>query len=458
MRQGVKALVCVWAVLAFCGAGYCQTLVEVWDAKLRVTRGTLQGVSDSMVTYFDENRAYQTLSRDSLVRVRVVPKGAASSVTGGGVAGNTAGDVVVEEGMVRVQRRDGMGNIVVQLVRPGGGGIRVRNAPVGQGAAVEPEKPKEVKLDGPGWLWLTDGQKLKATLKGPAAGELLSFTSDRLGAFNVPVDKVARFWPLTLVEPLAGTEGQDTLLLANGDRVTGFVESVDEKGFKFKAQGADEALALGPRQVAGFLLANPPGTAPLGSVLVMLGSGETLSAASIKVSEEKVTFMTSLVQRTTPGEPLEMTLGEVAMMDFFGPAGRLVALKDIPFQTVGGAEFLGSPNMPVESAQGTLFQAPVAVRYALPAGAARVVFSAAAWCPAGSQELSKKWTRFDAGLQMAGQKSPQWTARFEFGKQERVVLEAQPGPMELVLSEGDNGPVLDRLLVSDAFVLVRAAN
>jgi hypothetical protein len=447
MRHGVKALVCVWAVLAFCGAARCQTIVEVWDAKLRVTRGTLQGVSDSMVTYFDESRAYQALSRDALVRVRVVPKVAAA---GTNVAGEDSG--------VRVQGRDPMGNIAV--IRPPAvmAGGRIRLVPKAQPAAVEPEKAKEVKLDGPGWLWLTDGQRLKATFKGPAAGELMSFNSDSLGAFNVPVDKVARFWPMTLVEPLTGAEGQDTLLLANGDRVSGFMESLDEKGFKFKAQGADAPVTLVPAQVAGFLLANPPAAGSLGSVLVTLGSGEILGAASIKVSEEKVSLMVSLIQRAAAGEALEMTLGDVATIDFFGPAGRLVALKDIPWQTVDGADFLGTRNTPVENAMGTLFQAPVAVRYALPAGSARIVFTAGAWYPPGSQDLSKKWTRFDAGLQMGGQKSPVWTGRFEFGKQERVVLEARPGPMDLVLGEGDNGPVLDRLLVSEAYVLVRAAN
>lgn len=450
-------LVCAAAALAVCGVVQADTLVEVWDAKLRVTRGTLQGVSDAMVTYFDENRAYQTLSRDSLVRVRVVPK--ATTPTANAQGGGTGGSVS-DDGLVRVTTRDAMGNIVVRMVRPPAGwaGLRGgRMAPNVQPVVVEPEKPKEVKLDGPGWLWLTDGQKLKATFKGPATGEQMSFSSDRLGEFTVPVDKVSRFWPDTLVEPLAGTEGQDTLLLANGDRVGGFAESLDEKGIRFKPQGAEESMTLGPAQVAGFLLSNPPATGSAGLVLVTLGTGEVLGASSIKVSDDKVGVTPSLIVRSG-GEPLEVPLAEVATMDFSGPSGRLVALKEIPRQVVGGEDFLGSPNMPVDNAQGTLLQAPVTVRYALPAGSARVLFTARAWCLPESREQSRKWTRFDASVLMAGQKSPAWKARFEFGKEERVVLEAGPGPMDLVLDEGDNGPVLDRLLLADGYVLVKAAN
>jgi hypothetical protein len=444
MKQAQRIFAGLLGLLALTGPAWADTAVEVWDTKLNVTKGTLQGVSGSIVSYFDEGRAYQTLSRDAVVRLRVVPK-------------------VVPVEPAPVVKPVEPAAVNPGLMRWGGGAVIKRNNRGAQPAApAEPEKPKEVKLDGPGWLWLTDGQKIKATLKGPAQGETVGFTSDRLGAFNVPVDKIAKFWPEALAEGMAATDGQDTLLLANGDKVVGFVETLDETGFKFKPTGAEVAAQLAPGQVAGFWLSNPLAGPGVGVTVFTLLSGDVLGASDLKVADDKAQLTLAPVKRVpageAPAEPLEVALTDVATIDFSGTGGRLVALKDVPRQAVAGQEFLGTPNLPVESPQGTLLQAPVTVRFMLPPGSARLLFNGSAWSAKGSETQARKWTHFEASIKLAGQNKPVWSMPFEFGKSERVLIGVLPGPLDLSLDDGPDGPVLDRFLISDAYLLVKPTN
>lgn len=439
MTQTARLLAGLLGVIALAGPASADTPVEIWDTRLNVKHGTLQGVSETMVTYFDEGRAYQSHSRDSLVRLRVLTKAPTAA----------QGADAVEPQSQRMTGQDVRGDA--------GGGVGENAAAAPQAAA---QKAGDAKLEGPGWLWLTDGQKIKATLTGPAAGEVMRFTSERLGAITVPVDKVARFWPDALPDALTSVEGQDMLLLANGDRVVGFIETLDEGGYKFKPQGAEASVQLGAAQVAGFYLSNPARMDTKGLTVFTLVSGEVLGASSLTVADDKARMMLSPIGRQggSSGEPVELLLADVSMIDFSGPGGRLVPLRDVARQSIKGEEFLGTPNKPIETAQGLLTQAPVTVRFQLPAGSSRLVFNGSAWTPKGSEEQARKWTRFDAAIVLAGEKIPVWTMTFSYGKQEHVMINVLPGPMDLVLDEGPDGPVLDKFLMSDAYLLVKPVN
>ncbi|MBX3390340.1 MAG: hypothetical protein KF691_12900 [Phycisphaeraceae bacterium] len=137
----------------------------------------------------------------------------------------------------------------------------------------------------PGILRLTDGQVVPGFLiASDSPGESLSWRSRRIGQFVVPLERASSLALSDAVHEEQSPQ-RDTAVLANGDRLEGFVVSIG-KQLVIEVGGKNNAIPID--RATQIELANPvePGALPL----VFLSDGSALAA-------------TDLASASSPGKP-----------------------------------------------------------------------------------------------------------------------------------------------------------
>ncbi len=314
----------------------------------------------------------------------------------------------------------------------------------------------EAVLDAPrsGMLALSDGQRFPGeALSGarPADGVFVWSQNSWLGRMEVPLDRIesVAFLPdATVPEPGDG----DVLVLANGDRVEGFVTALgDPISIETAAGGTAGAQVLDfpvDRAVAVRLV--PPRREATGRRL-WLSDGTVLDVAGILVGDDGVVRLTGMPFVSGPLQrPLSIT-SLVAVQ--FDPAGL------VPFASLRPEEVYGPPTrfqvgapeapdaLPPLGLSRILFRGPVTVRYRLPAAEAHL--RAEARLPVEARAYG------DCDIVVRDGRREVFRARLDARRPEATVAVDLSGPtFEIEITEGGNGPVQDHVVLHRAMLLV----
>ncbi|MCC6581621.1 MAG: hypothetical protein IT440_14410 [Phycisphaeraceae bacterium] len=363
---------------------------------LQPRRVQLQGLRDDAVSFFDESRQYQTLPRKQVLRLTL--------------------------DATRDEPRDRASGMMLEL---------------------------------------TDGQRLTGELVSlPAdanadADATLAWRHAQLGDLVLPMEQVAA-WRREAsppnAEPAAPTS--DRAALVNGDVLTGFLVSLSHEMARFQVDGQSQPLDLPLHRIATLTLANPAAVDKLAAsrTMVWLRDGSRLATAGFTLAEDQCQLL-----RPTLGHHDKLTLpvSIVHRIDLADPAYRLVDLADLPRTCTGGGEVFGVP-MPARSVGSTLLlHAPITLNLTLPAGAQRLTANArldldAALTPALRQA---------AGFDLIVQSDDRTPERFRLDAEHdaiplNLLLPTGTSSITLRLDPGPNGPVLDRLRLTDALLLL----
>lgn len=294
---------------------------------------------------------------------------------------------------------------------------------------------------------LTDGQRFAGEWVGTEDdGQTLLWRHATLGELRLPLDAI-RFIRLDPLEADPRAAGQDTLFLAGGERLHGFVASLGGEGVAVEHEGG--RLVIPRERVRGVLLSNPPAEPPAiaGRHLVHLADGSRLLAAGPVITNDRL----RLAAQASPARPAaEFPLGAVACIDFLGGGWRLLDLADVEMRVVSGGAVFGRSIPPRWSGGLLRLHAPVTVAFALPEGATRVAAEAELDSGDAPSHL-RHWAAVALRLGSGGE-AVRLTAASPV-----AALAATAGgeTIELVLDEDAHGPILDRVTLRDAVVLVR---
>lgn len=268
---------------------------------------------------------------------------------------------------------------------------------------VEPERPAAGPI-----LELTDGQRFAGGPASSGEGETLAWSHPALGVLRFKLDQVLRIrlheGPWT---PLAEPVRDDLLILANGDRLVGFVEEIGETGLTFApAQGAPRELLF--ERVHEVHLANPAAESPTTGAVAWLRDGSVIACRLITTSRLGEltlhdTLQDSEAQETpaeSPGSPA-LRLDDLLGVSFHIPGASLVPLATIPPAEQAPAPDRRwtppmeavEPERAVLGAADLVLPGPMSVTWDLPAGAARFV--------AGVELPRQAWTWGDCEIVVA---------------------------------------------------------
>ncbi len=150
---------------------------------------------------------------------------------------------------------------------------------------------------------------------------------------------------------------------------------------------------------------------------------------------------------------IQAPVAELARIDFWAGGLRLIDLTELPMRTVDEAGVFGLPIPVRVSGRSIRMHAPGSVVFKLPQGAER--FAAVAELDTDNAPVHiADWSDFQ--VVVSAENTP--TERFDVTGSApliRINLPVAGSGLTIRLDPGVNGPILDRLLLRDAVILVR---
>gem|GEM_PF-5741403 len=248
----------------------------------------------------------------------------------------------------------------------------------------------------------------------------------------------------------------DTLVLTNGDRLMGFLLELSPATASFIPSGQTDPIQVGVDRLAALRLANPDGPVSA-QYRLALADGSRLLASSLELVGNKLKIAATWGDSAFETRMLTVAASDLRRVDALGGPTRLANLLEQPMTVISGGEVFGLSTAPQKVDDHLALHAPVGLSFVLPQGAERVALSASLndeQAPAGflntaDCELSIRWGDASSTTRL-WRKTPQT----------RVVMAHPPSTADakdllVVLDPGRHGPVLDRIRIDEALIVIK---
>jgi hypothetical protein len=302
-----------------------------------------------------------------------------------------------------------------------------------------------------GMVELIDGQRLVGRLMGVGGGgdgQALLWEHPQLGQVTVPLEQVSS-WSRGPAASTSVTPATDQIELLNGDVASGFVEKLTQDQIQLKPQDGSAMLSLPLGNVKSVRLANPRREPAAGSYTLWLRDGSRVRAAGVSLLEDRLTLVEPAL--TMSPSPLEAT--RVQRLDLASEGRRLVDLADLPFTLTQGGEVFGVAWPPTRQGMDLQLRAPVTLQWELPSGARRLTAVITLARDPQVPPAARAWADCRAVLRLDDQVLVEQRL---WSQQTSVPLNVplRGKVLTLELDPGVNGPVMDRVTLEAAAVLV----
>lgn len=303
---------------------------------------------------------------------------------------------------------------------------------------------------------LTDGQRFVGVeLMGEtpgSQGQSLRFGHPRLGMWDEPLERLGSVTRGTGSEATDGL-AEDRLELDNGQVLSGFVEAVDSPHVLFTAAGTETAVPVPWARVSGLHLSNPKGAMLDTAHYLALRDGSRLAVLS--ATGDRDGWSIRLASSPDPSEAVLLSPADWVELRPGGQGFKLVSLLDLPWDVVRGGEVFGVPRPPRRDGGALRLDAPVTVRWALPGGASRFRVQAAQDLDASIEPAKRAWASSSIQVQTGERTSSLDRAALNVESPQATLVGTVAGPsLSLELQASEHGPVLDRVRLREAWVLV----
>lgn len=307
---------------------------------------------------------------------------------------------------------------------------------------------------------LVDGQSLVGTLLGAGKdGESirLAFGYEQR-AVVLPLDNLRSFTRVGYHLP--GDAKDDTILFNTGETLVGFVDAIGENSIGFVIGDAEDPIQIPMTRVRGFSIANKPepikAKKGLARVLLRDGSSVYLRDASLKRATGQASAGLQGTLVFEPGTaPIILPLNEVHLIEPLSDQYALQPLTVFEMKLIDGGVVFGVPVPPSIKPDGSItLHAPTTIGFDVPKGAARLVFTAAI----DLDEEIPNTRRAMAGCDLVVYEGDTRIAEVKLthdGDPERINVALSGKPLRIALEPGINGPVLDRVRLTDAELLIK---
>ena len=298
---------------------------------------------------------------------------------------------------------------------------------------------------------LIDGQALAGKWAGANEdGSALRWKHPDLGAVDLPLTSVSRVRLSDRPIPMPDAEVGDVVILSNGDRMTGFVESVGDQAVRITLRGADQEIELPAERLAGLSLANPPAPASPGRYLLLLDDGSRIATDQLAWFDQGLRL-----KPTIGGDQPELHLPaeRLVRIDAAGSGHVLRPLASAAMRLTEGGQVFGVPYPPRADGETITLHAPATVRLTLPDGAKRLAATVSLDLPGALSEERRAMADCRLILRQDGVE-PTVIDLSAAQPEARINLPLIGGELELIAEEGEFGPILDRIALRDAVMLI----
>ncbi len=227
----------------------------------------------------------------------------------------------------------------------------------------------------------------------------------------------------------------------------GFVTSLGTDGVELKTADQGQTIKLPMERVSALMMSNRPQLPKPGQHMVWLEDGSRILAKDLTMGDQNLKIQ-PLLSDVTASIPLKW----VRRIDLSTPAGVLRSLTGLSMMSTGGVVF--GVAMPPQIAGSQIhIHAPVTLGFDLPTGTAR--FWARVELDTRDQAAQvRRWADMNLVIRIDAKE----VGQFHIDAAQPAVeinLPVTGRRMSLEAAPGINGPVMDRLTIEDAVLLVR---
>lgn len=318
-------------------------------------------------------------------------------------------------------------------------------------------------------LTLRDGQVLVGRLARSNDEEAVRLKLDDNRSVQVPLDELMSL----IVESGAKSppaEDDDALLLATGEVLLGFVETFGEDAVGFVVGDADDAIQIPLKRIKALSIANKPkqalskpGTMRVTTVDQSVRLLEDVTFSRDEAGDELVGVSTLpiLTSRradegisTASSSHLAIPLNQIVMIEPVSTRYHLAGLFEHDWQVREGGEVFGVSMPPRVTDQGSIhLHAPVTLGFDLPRGATRLAFTVRMNLDDTIPEARRAMAGCDLVVYQGDTESIRHTLTPDAAPK-RINLPLSSSDVRIAIEPGINGPVLDRVLITEAELLV----
>ena len=317
------------------------------------------------------------------------------------------------------------------------------------GAGAAPGAPGR----GAGLLVLADGQRLPGAMARGSAGasaEILSWEHPWLGRVDVALEQVSAL-SLRASEPVPVPGDKDVIVLANGDRLRGFITGLgDPMTIVIDVEAGAREMQVPVDRAVGLALVTPP-RQPVGP-RIWFADGTMLDVGRVAAGDDG--YLRLDPTWADDADPqVQVRLADVTAI-LFDPRSMvpLDSIDPIGFETSAPRFFVPAPLRLDERSPLGLgrieYRGPLLVRYALPPGTRR--FAAEATVPPDA----RRWADFE--LVVRDDDHEVYRVHLDALAPEASVNVALAGSeLTIELIQAGNGPIQDWLILDRAMLLVQ---
>lgn len=311
---------------------------------------------------------------------------------------------------------------------------------------------------------LVDGQVLVGQLTGAAADResLLFQLSFAEREVELSIDDLLSISLHPKGRSLAA-EDDDVLLLATGEMLVGFVDAIDDRSVAFVVGDADEPITIPMERVHGLAIANKPKpTRPeVGKEVTRVhltdGSVYLIEHVGLSVhAKQPIKIVTGKSMLPMVPAAVSVPMSRVSRLEPLSGKQSLRPLASAPWSLFAGGEVFGVPMPPYVLPNGVFrLHAPMTLMFEPPRGARRLVMNATLALDGDLPQARRAL----AGCELVIHEGDKLLGQFSLTPDNAMTrinlpLAAEGGALRLELRPGINGPVLDRVRLTDAELLM----
>lgn len=308
-------------------------------------------------------------------------------------------------------------------------------------------------------LTLTDGQQFVGRMQIPTTTEdqstqvtdasVIQWYSPILGALSISLDRVKSL----ILEPTdtaTTLATDDRVQLTNGDQLQGFVLGLTPNALELELGEQKTVAKLPLDQVSAIRLANPVVVPKKPRHRLYLVDGTVLLCNDVLLSRQQAIVMDTDWQKRT-----RLPMREITRIDLASTHQQILSLSSRPHTLVGGAQAFGVDFPPTINDQTIAMQAPTSLRFELPAHTTRFAADAMIHWQHNAPPRARKWTDFTLYVRVDDKQLIELPFNAKT-PEHRINLPIIPGSKQLSLqiTPGLNGPVMDRLKLSEPLLLI----
>jgi len=302
---------------------------------------------------------------------------------------------------------------------------------------------------------LFDGQYLIGEWTG-GDDQQIKWQQHELGELHINLDQI-RSVSLSMPPPRVPSGSADRIWLTNGDMIEGFIERLSGKTIIYQpltAHSKQQGVVLPAKKLRAFTLIRP-GYNRDSSVaslrrqthLVWLTDGSRLAATNLGIRRGFLFFKPALLDVNSL---ISVPIDSVIMIDIACVSGYLRNLADLNMKVEMGGTVFGLAWPPTWFEQRLSAHAPVVTQWTLPKNASR--FTASVKLTEQTRQ-AEKWADLDLVLRV----DDRIIERYHINASTPQIFINTPlsgHTMSIELHEAANGPVMDRVEISEAVIFV----